>query len=50
MSQPILVADAAGGAQGSTGRQVASLLMNQGIPVRTLAHKLVVYATQQKIL
>ncbi len=40
MSQPILVTGAAGGAQGSTGRQVASLLLEQGIPVRALVHKL----------
>ena len=40
MSHPILVTGAAGGSQGSTGRQVASLLMEQGIPVRALVHKL----------
>ena len=40
MSQPILVTGAAGGAQGSTGRRVASLLLEQGIPVRALVHKL----------
>ena len=40
MSHPILVAGAAGGAQGSTGRLVASLLLEQGIPVRALVHKL----------
>jgi hypothetical protein len=40
MSQPILVTGAAGGAQGSTGRLVASLLMEQGIPVRALVHQL----------
>lgn len=40
MSHPILVAGAAGGTQGSTGRLVASLLLKQGIPVRALAHKL----------
>ena len=40
MSQPILVTGAAGGAQGSTGRHVASLLLEQGIPVRALVHKL----------
>lgn len=39
MHQPILVTGAAGGAQGSTGRHVASLLMKQGIPVRALVHK-----------
>jgi uncharacterized protein YbjT (DUF2867 family) len=40
MSYPILVTGAAGGTQGSTGRLVASLLMEQGIPVRALVHKL----------
>jgi uncharacterized protein YbjT (DUF2867 family) len=40
MSHLILVTGAAGGAQGSTGRQVASLLLGQGIPVRALVHKL----------
>jgi len=40
MSYPILVTGAAGGTQGSTGRQVATLLMEQGIPVRALVHKL----------
>jgi uncharacterized protein YbjT (DUF2867 family) len=40
VSHPILVTGAAGGTQGSTGRLVASLLMEQGIPVRALVHKL----------
>jgi uncharacterized protein YbjT (DUF2867 family) len=40
MSYPILVTGAAGGTQGSTGRVVASLLLEQGIPVRALVHKL----------
>jgi uncharacterized protein YbjT (DUF2867 family) len=40
MSHPILVAGAAGGPQGSTGRLVANLLLEQGIPVRALVHKL----------
>jgi len=40
MSDPILVTGAAGGTQGSTGRRVASLLMEQSIPVRALVHKL----------
>jgi uncharacterized protein YbjT (DUF2867 family) len=40
MSHPILVTGAAGGTQGSTGRQVAHLLLEQGIPVRALVHKL----------
>ena len=40
MSHPILVTGAAGGTQGSTGRLVASLLLEQDIPVRALVHKL----------
>jgi len=40
MSQPILVTGAAGGAQGSTGRQIASLLLDKGVPVRAFVHKL----------
>jgi uncharacterized protein YbjT (DUF2867 family) len=40
MSHPILVTGAAGGTQGSTGRRVASLVMEQGIPVRALVHRL----------
>jgi uncharacterized protein YbjT (DUF2867 family) len=40
MTHPILVTGAAGGTQGSTGRLVASLLLEQGIPVRALVHKL----------
>ena len=40
MSQPILVTGAAGGAQGSTGRQIAALLLDKGIPVRAFVHKL----------
>jgi len=40
MSHPILVTGAAGGRQGSTGRVLTSLLMEQGIPVRALVHKL----------
>ncbi|HUA58262.1 MAG TPA: NmrA family NAD(P)-binding protein [Verrucomicrobiae bacterium] len=40
MSHPVLVTGAAGGAQGSTGRLVANLLLEQGIPVRALVHKL----------
>ena len=39
MTQPILVTGAAGGTQGSTGRQIASFLMEKGIPVRALVHK-----------
>ena len=40
MSHPILVTGAAGGAQGSTGRVVSTLLLGQDIPVRALVHKL----------
>jgi uncharacterized protein YbjT (DUF2867 family) len=40
MSHPILIAGAAGGPQGSTGRLVAGLLLKQGIPVRAFVHKL----------
>ena len=40
MSHPILVTGAAGGTQGSTGRLVARLLLEQGIPVRALVHRL----------
>jgi uncharacterized protein YbjT (DUF2867 family) len=40
MSQPILITGAAGGQQGSTGRVIAKLLLEQGIPVRALVHKL----------
>lgn len=40
MSQSILVTGAAGGAQGSTGRQISTLLLDKGIPVRALVHKL----------
>jgi uncharacterized protein YbjT (DUF2867 family) len=40
MTHPILVTGAAGGTQGSTGRLVASLLLEQGIPVRAFVHKL----------
>ncbi len=40
MAHPILVAGAAGGAQGSTGRKITSLLLQHGIPVRALVHKL----------
>ena len=40
MSQPILVTGAAGGAQGSTGRLVATYLLEQGTPVRALVHRL----------
>jgi uncharacterized protein YbjT (DUF2867 family) len=40
MSHPILVTGAAGGSQGSTGRIIALLLLEQGIPVRAFVHKL----------
>ena len=40
MALPILVTGAAGGAQGSTGRQVTSLLLEQRIPVRALVRRL----------
>ena len=40
MSEPILVTGAAGGAQGSTGRRIAALLLEKGIPVRAFVHKL----------
>jgi len=40
MSHPILVTGAAGGPQGSTGRVIAELLLQQGISVRAFVHKL----------
>jgi uncharacterized protein YbjT (DUF2867 family) len=40
MSHPILVTGAAGGQQGSTGRVIAILLLEQGLPVRAFVHKL----------
>jgi uncharacterized protein YbjT (DUF2867 family) len=39
-AKPILVTGAAGGTQGSTGRYIAGLLIERGIPVRALVHKL----------
>jgi uncharacterized protein YbjT (DUF2867 family) len=39
MSHPVLVTGAAGGAQGSTGRHVAELLIGRGIQVRALVHR-----------
>lgn len=39
-SHPILITGAAGGAQGSTGRVVAGMLLRQGIPVRAFVHRL----------
>jgi hypothetical protein len=38
MAHPILVTGAAGGAQGSTGRTITSLLLQQGIPLRALVY------------
>jgi uncharacterized protein YbjT (DUF2867 family) len=40
MTHPILITGAAGGAQGSTGRLVARLLLTQGTAVRAFVHKL----------
>ena len=40
MSEPILVTGAAGGAQGSTGRRIAALLLEKGISVRAFVHRL----------
>lgn len=40
MSEPILVTGAAGGAQGSTGRRIAALLLEKGISVRAFVHTL----------
>jgi uncharacterized protein YbjT (DUF2867 family) len=40
MSHPILVTGAAGGKQGSTGRVITSLLLEEGFPVRALVHEL----------
>jgi len=40
MSHPVLITGAAGGPQGSTGRVVTQLLLEQGIPVRAFVHKL----------
>ena len=40
MSELILVTGAAGGAQGSTGRRIAALLLEKGIPVRAFVHTL----------
>jgi len=40
MSQPILITGAAGGAQGSTGRLVANLLLEKCVPVRAFVHQL----------
>jgi uncharacterized protein YbjT (DUF2867 family) len=40
MSHPILVIGASGGQQGSTGRVIASLLLERGLAVRAFVHKL----------
>jgi uncharacterized protein YbjT (DUF2867 family) len=40
MSQPVLITGAAGGLQGSTGRRIATLLLEKGVPVRAFVHKL----------
>ncbi len=40
MSQTVLVTGAAGGTQGSTGHLIASCLLERGITVRALVHKL----------
>src|SRR5215469_10445335 len=40
MSTPILVTGAAGGRQGSTGKQVVQLLLQRDLPVRSLVHHL----------
>lgn len=40
MPHPILITGAAGGPQGSTGRLIAALLHDRGIPVRAFVHKL----------
>jgi uncharacterized protein YbjT (DUF2867 family) len=40
MSHPILITGAAGGQQGSTGRSITTLLLEQGLLVRAFVHKL----------
>ncbi len=40
MSYPILITGAAGGQQGSTGRVIATILLEQGLPVRAFVHKI----------
>jgi uncharacterized protein YbjT (DUF2867 family) len=40
MPRPILVTGAAGGPQGSTGRHVAEVLIERGLPVRAFVHTL----------
>jgi uncharacterized protein YbjT (DUF2867 family) len=46
MSHPILVTGAAGGQQGSTGRVIATLLLEQGLRVRAFVHKLDARSTE----
>jgi hypothetical protein len=51
MSHPILVTGAVGGKQGSTGRPITSLLLQQSIPVRALVYKLdssTIFATDRE--
>lgn len=40
MPSPILVTGAAGGAQGSTGNRVVQLLVENGLPVRAVVHRI----------
>jgi uncharacterized protein YbjT (DUF2867 family) len=40
MPEPILVTGAAGGRQGSTGKQIVHLLVQRGLSVRALVHRL----------
>src|SRR5580698_9838206 len=40
MPHPILITGAAGGTEGATGRVIAKLLLEQGIPVRAFVRKL----------
>ena len=40
MSHPILVTGASGGQQGSTGRLIATLLIEKSVPIRAFVHKL----------
>jgi uncharacterized protein YbjT (DUF2867 family) len=40
MAHPILITGAAGGQQGSTGRVIATLLLERGLPVRAFVHRL----------
>jgi uncharacterized protein YbjT (DUF2867 family) len=40
MTKSVLVTSAAGGRQGKTGRHVSEMLLDRGIPVRALVHKI----------